>query len=283
MSWRAALEQALDDERLEIDSLSGGCVGEVYLVRTAGGDRYVAKVDEAGTGGLLCEAEMLRFLRSKTKLPIPEVHHAEQSLLLMEWLPGKTGCGPRAEPHMARLLAELHAVRGERFGFDSPTRIGGLEQPNEWHDAWVPFFASQRLLPMVRAAVDAGRLRRRVATGVERIAGRLDEWLTEPKTASLLHGDVWSGNVLSEGERITGLIDPAIYYGHPEIEIAFTTMFSTFGDGFFRVYGSVGCRLDSDFFEVRRHVYNLYPLLVHTRLFGGSYAKELENLVKRFA
>ncbi|HFE66189.1 MAG TPA: fructosamine kinase, partial [Chloroflexi bacterium] len=116
---------------------------------------------------------------------------------------------------------------------------------------------------------------------MERFCGHLDEWLAEPARPSLIHGDVWTTNVLAAGDRITGFVDPAIYFADPEIELAFTTLFGTFGQPFFRRYEEIR-PLPPGFFDTRRDIYNLYPLLVHARLFGGGYGSSVESTLRRF-
>ncbi|HEY7765424.1 MAG TPA: fructosamine kinase family protein, partial [Aestuariivirgaceae bacterium] len=115
---------------------------------------------------------------------------------------------------------------------------------------------------------------------LERLAERLSDYLTEPSHPSLLHGDLWTGNVLVRGKRIAGFVDPAIYCGHPEIELAFTTMFGTFGAPFFEAY-AVLLPLDREFRAVRCALYKLYPILVHVRLFGSAYLPPIEQTLAR--
>ena len=105
---------------------------------------------------------------------------------------------------------------------------------------------------------------------IERLAERLDDYLIEPAFPSLLHGDLWTGNVLTRSGRVAGFVDPAIYCGSPEIELAFGTLFGTFGEAFFEAYASA-MPLEPGFHELRLSLYNLYPRLVHVRLFGSSY------------
>ena len=113
------------------------------------------------------------------------------------------------------------------------------------------------------------------------MAAKLDVLLEEPAHPSLLHGDVWTTNVLAEENRITGFIDPAVYFGHPEIELAFISLFSTFGPAFFNRYNELR-PISPDFFETRKDIYNLYPLLVHVRLFGGGYVADVESILAQF-
>jgi fructosamine-3-kinase len=275
-----AIAAALGVERVRLSGLSGGCVGEVYAVETSEGERLVAKVDQSAGGALDVEGYMLDYLGQHSALPVPAVRHADPSLLVMEWLPGSSG-GGGAEDHAAGLLADLHGVQAEKFGLQRATLIGGLHQPNPQVGSWVEFFAEHRLLEMAGQAFAAGRLDQGTMGQVEALAGRVEKWLAEPDAPSLLHGDVWSGNVLSEGKKVTGFVDPAIYYGHPEVELAFITLFSTFGKRFFAVYGERR-GIAAGFWEERRDLYNLYPLLVHVRLFGGGYVGQVQGILRRF-
>ncbi len=283
MNVRAALAIALGVEPSSLAPLSGGCVGEVAAAELPDGSRVVVKSDPRGDGGLDVEARMLGDLAARTGVPVPAVLHQDRHLLVLEWLPGRTGCRGAAEEHLADLLAGLHAISGDRFGYGYDTRIGGLVQPNAESDSWLAFFAERRLAFMARAARDAGRLPATDCRAVESLAGRLDRFLDEPRAPALLHGDLWSGNVLSDGGRVTGLIDPAIHHGHPEVELAFTTLFSSFGERFHARYRERTGGPDRGFWDERRHLYNLYPLLVHTRLFGGGYAGDVHRTIARFA
>lgn len=134
---------------------------------------------------------------------------------------------------------------------------------------------------MAREAHGAGRLPVEDLTRIDRLAGSLSEYIPEPEAASLIHGDVWGGNVVSGNGGIAAFLDPAIYHADPEIELAFITLFGTFGESFFERYGEIRAIPDS-FFEFRRDLYNLYPLLVHVRLFGGGYLGAVQSALKRF-
>ena len=260
--------------------LGGGCVGDVRRVELSDGRRLVAKLGGAGSG-LGLEGFMLRYLAAESPLPVPAVIHADDRLLLMEYLNGGGRLDDAAQAHAADLVAALHAVTGPAFGFPRDTVIGGLAQPNPEAARWLEFFRDQRLLHMGREAAGAGRLPGRVMHRSDKLAGRLAEWIDEPAAPALIHGDMWTGNVLCHAGRVTGFIDPAIYYADPEIELTFSTLFGTFGDAFFQRYGEHH-PLRPGFFEVRRDLYNLYPLLVHVRLFGGSYVASVEQTLGRF-
>lgn len=258
--------------------LSGGCIGDVSAATLADGREVVVK---AGGGKLEIEGWMLAVLAERSALPVPEVYLSKPDLLVMEHLAGETGCRRDAEAHAAELLADLHGVTGDRFGLERDTLIGGLDQPNTPSDSWVAFFRERRLLHMARECVGAGRAGETLLRRVTALGERLGDFIGEPEAPALLHGDLWGGNILSRGDRVTGFIDPAVYYGHPEIELAFTTLFSTFTPAFYEAYGDRR-HIRDGFFEQRRDLYNLYPLLVHVRLFGGSYLGQAEATLARF-
>jgi fructosamine-3-kinase len=261
--------------------LGGGCIGEVYRVELEDGTPLVAKVDRKGESHLEREAYMLRYLRERGALPVPEVYHGSEMLLLMEFVEGNSRFSEGTERHAAQLLAGLHGVTAGAFGHERDTLIGSLGQPNRWTESWVEFFREQRLLYLARVAHEAGRLPAEDLERVGRLAERLDEYLEEPERPSLIHGDVWSANVLAEGDRITAFLDPAIYHADPEIELSFISLFNSFGDAFFERYREIRGIRDG-FFEERRDLYNLYPLLVHVYFFGGGYLDSVRSTLRRF-
>ncbi|MBX9634500.1 MAG: fructosamine kinase family protein, partial [Magnetospirillum sp.] len=188
---------------------------------------------------------------------------------------------PAVEAHAAEQLAALHGNTWHSFGAERDTVIGGLIQPNPPSQRWVEFYRDHRVLFMAEEARKAGRLPAVLMGRVETLAARLDRWIDEPDHPRLIHGDCWGGNVLVKGGRVAAFIDPALYYGDPEMELAFATLFGTFGDAFFTRYGELR-PLAPGFWEARRDLYTLYPLLVHVRLFGGSYVDGVEQILDRF-
>ena len=223
---------------------------------------------------------MLRYLAENSKLPVPAVLHSDNQLLLIEFVAGSNQFTANAQRHAAELLAILHGITAPAFGFESDTLIGGLHQPNPWTGSWLTFFRDQRLLFMGQEAMRAGRLPGRIFARLEAFADRLDRWLYEPESPSLIHGDAWGGNIMATTNRISAFVDPAIYFADAEIELAFTTLFGTFDDSFFSRYREIR-PINPGFMEERRQIYNLYPLLVHVRLFGGGYVQSVSDTLAR--
>lgn len=274
----ARLEETLEIGVVRSTPLSGGCIGDVQAYDLADERRVVVK---SGGDQLDLEGWMLRYLQTHSALPVPDVLIVEPDLLVMSYIDTSGGITPGAEKEAADHLAGLHSVTGPVFGLERATLIGGLHQPNPPTENWITFFAEQRLLFMAQDAMDARRLPTDLFHRLETLCGRLDQWLTEPDAPRLIHGDMWTGNVLCREGRIAGFVDPAIYYADPEIELAFSTLFGTFGGAFFERYGEHR-PIAPGFFEERRDLYNLYPVLVHVRLFGGSYVASVERTLSKF-
>ncbi|HJN03906.1 MAG TPA: fructosamine kinase family protein [Alphaproteobacteria bacterium] len=275
---RQRLGAALGRTVAKMTPLSGGDIAPVFRLDFSAGEPLVAKT---GTG-LDIEAAMLKYLGARSDFPVPEVVHSQADLLVMTWIDNDGGApDPAAEAHAADLVAALHNVSAPEYGFESATLIGGLAQPNPWTPSWRAFFRDHRLLYMAGEAHRAGRLPTATATRIERLAARLDTWIANAGPPALIHGDLWGGNVLSKADCIAGFVDPAIYYADAEIELAFSTLFSTFGNVFFGRYAEHR-PIAPGFFEERRDLYNLYPLLVHVRLFGGGYVGRVDSTLAKF-
>jgi len=275
----ARVEAACGARPLSMKPLSGGCIGQVYRLELAGGGTMVAKL--AANGGLAEEAAMLADLATLSELPLPPVRYGSDDLLLMDYVESGGRLDAAAEVHAADLLAALHAVSGPAFGYARDTLIGPIRQPNPWTESWVDFFRDQRLLYMGRCAFDSGHFPDDAFKRLENFCGRLDRFIEAPAAPSLIHGDLWDGNILVRDGRVAAFIDPAIYYADAEIELAFTTLFGTFGQAFFDRYDEQRA-IAPGFFEARREIYNLYPLLVHTTLFGGHYGASVDEIVRRY-
>lgn len=277
MDIRSALRSAGYDVA-DIEPMGGGCVSAVYLIRTADHTPYVVKVDDSGTSSLPIEAFMLAYLAENTALPVPVVHHVSENLMVMTYMPGDSRFDSNAERHAAELLAELHTHSAPVYGFSRDTVIGGLRQPNPNVESWLDFFREHRLLYMAGEARRAGRLPNSISKRIENLCKHLDKWLFEPERPSLIHGDIWTTNILAQRGRIKAFLDPAIYFADAEIELAFTSLFHTFGQEFYTRYNEIR-PIVPGFFEERCDLYNLYPLLVHVRLFGGSYVTSVDKVL----
>jgi len=266
-----------------IEMLGGGCINQTYKVITASGE-YFLKWNEDGDHFFANEESGLLLLASAEAIKVPTVIATgvrdERSFLLLEYItPGYAG-GDFWED-FGRQLALLHRQLPEngKFGLDHDNEIGRLRQKNEWKSMWVDFFIDHRLeiqltLAYYNELIDQNFMRR-----FRLIYDHLHSRLSEA-SPSLIHGDLWSGNYLSGEDSTPVLTDPAVYYGHREIEIAYTRLFGGFDRQFYRSYHETW-PLEPGF-EERVDLYNLYPLLVHVNHFGLSYLSGIEQTLRRF-
>ncbi len=280
----ARLSQLPGFQPQEIVPLTGGMIAAVYRVTLAEGQDVVVKAGDADSR-LDIEGDMLRHLAQVSDLPLPPLIHSEPDLLVLGFVEGSSELDDPAQEHAGELLAALHGVAWTHYGHSQDTLIGPLHQPNPPSPSWIDFFREQRLLYMAHEALKEKAIAACLCIRIETLAGHLERWLDEAQQPALVHGDVWATNLLASEGRISAFLDPAIYYAHEEIELAYTTLFGsrgrTFGDSFFRSYQELR-PIAPGFFEERRHIYNLYPLLVHARVFGRHYPAEVARTLDRF-
>jgi fructosamine-3-kinase len=257
--------------------LSGNSEATIYIVDDDD-RRYILKESE-NDFLLESEAHMLEHLRPHIR--VPDVLFLEPGGLGMEYIPNDGHCNNSCETEIADALARLHNQNASTFGFECDTTIGPFRQHNTPNERWIDFYREMRVVDFAHKCYTEGRIGTSLLKRIETFAASFETYLEEPEQPSLLHGDIWSGNVLSHNNRFAALIDPAVYYGHFEMELAFIGMFNTFGDTFYGRY-SEHRRIRPGFFESRAHIYRIFPYLVHVRSFGNSYIGGLEAILKRF-
>lgn len=278
MGVREAISEALGRGVIGVEPMAGGCVAKAWRATLDGGEVIVAKT---GSPGLDIEGWMLRYLAERSRVPVPAVLHASADLLVMEHVEHAGGVSAAGEERAAAMFAELHSITAEDYGLERDTLIGPLTQPNGSMANWAEFYAERRILHFGRLAMARGGIDESMMRALERVAGKMDSIVGEAGPASLVHGDAWGGNVLCRDGEVVALIDPAVHYADAEVELAFITLFSTFGEAFFRRYHELR-PIREGFFEERKDVYLLYPLLVHAALFGGEYGQQAGRIARQF-
>ena len=248
-------------ERLE--RLSGGDLSEVLLARRADGRLTVAK----GGAAVPTEAQMLRAIAG-AGVPAPAVEGEHENVLLLEYIPNDRVFSAAAWGDIGAALRRLHGHVEERYGWPVDYRIGTIELDNRQGRDWPAFWGAQRL------ASTASMLDKPWRQRVDRVVARLPEILPARPPAAFLHGDLWGGNFLVAEGRLAALIDPACYHGHAEVDLAMLTLFDGPPDSFWDAYGA----LEPGWRE-RRAAYQLFPALLHLRLFGPSYGGMVDRLL----
>ena len=264
----------------QVQPVSGGCINDGRILGTATGPPLFLKLNSAAPADMFQrEAEGLAAMAAVPGAPrVPAVYCAGESFLLLEYLPS----APRAPDFWAGLglqLARLHSATQPRFGFDHGNYIGATPQPNPWTTDGHRFFADQRLRFQAERAYRAGLIGQALLGRVERLAERLPS-LVPTQPASLIHGDLWSGNIIPGPGGQACLIDPAAHFGWAEADLAMTTLFGRPPLAFFDGYSAE--RPLAPGYQDRFDLYNLYHLLNHLNLFGASYLPAVEAILARF-
>ena len=245
-------------ERLAAESLS-----EVLLVRRSNGLLSVAKSGPA----LGTEAAMLRTLLG-SGIPAPMVEGEHEGVLLLEYIENDAVFSARAWADIGVQIRRLHDCRGETYGWPADHALGTVALDNRESRDWPRFWGEQRLV------ATAGLLDRPWRERVDRLAARLAELLPADPPAALLHGDLWTGNILVRDGRLAALVDPACYYGHAEVDLAMLDLFGSPPEEFRRAYGTL-----SPGWRERQPVYQLFPALAHVRLWGPAYHAMTDRLL----
>jgi fructosamine-3-kinase len=264
-------------------SVGGGSINDAYKVHTDHGIFFVKTNDAKRFPGMFAaEAKGLGILSACGEVQVPAVigtmEKDEEAVFVSEFVES----GARDKNfffEFGRALARMHAHTQHAFGLDHDNYIGSLQQFNAPKDSWPGFFSQMRLEVQLKPARDEGRISKEACAAFQKLYSRLPEIFPVQKP-SLLHGDLWSGNYMSVARGSACIFDPAVYYGHREMDIAMTKLFGGFDPGFYEGYNAQW-PLEKGW-EQRVDICNLYPLLVHVNLFGGGYAGDVERIVKRF-
>lgn len=265
-----------------ISVVSGGSVNQTFCIGIQK-QFYFLKINNRLAFPKMFDFEKdgLELLRLNSTCTIPNIftveHTKNYSFILMEYIESVANKSKSFWESFGRAIANLHQNSAKQFGFSNDNYIGSIKQINTKVERWSDFYFEQRLWYQAKLAYDRERLNATDLKSIEKLQDHLNEVFPIEKPA-LLHGDLWSGNFLCTTTQKPVLIDPAVYYGHREMDIAMTHLFGGFNKLFYDAY--------QEFFpletgwESRIEVCNLYPLLVHVNLFGEAYANRLRSVMK---
>lgn len=291
LAGRALAAAGLPDPVVQVQSLGGGCINNACRVETAGAAFLLKWNAHAPPGLFRAEAAGLELLQQAAAVRVPQVlavaDPAEQpAFLLMEWIATTGRTADRTlQERLGTQLAALHqapVVHPGMYGLDHDNYIGSTPQLNGWESDWVRFFAEHRLRPQAELAARNGLLPAARRRRLDQMIERLPTWLAAvERRPALLHGDLWSGNLLAAADATPVLIDPAVYYGDREAEIAYTELFGGFAPAFYAAYHAAW-PLEPGYAD-RRDIYNLYHLINHLNLFGASYGAAVDAILQRYS
>jgi len=268
-------------ELRDVRTIGGGCINETALIGTDRGNWFVKCNRAALLPMFEAEAAALQEMADTRTIRVPRpVCHGvarEQSYLAMEYieLGGARGDG---QALAGRRLAALHRHLGTGFGWHRDNTIGSTPQPNSWSDDWVEFWRDRRLGFQLELAVRHGHGGQLQRLG-ERLMSVFPALMDHDPQPSLIHGDLWGGNISFDRAGDPVIYDPASYYADREAELAMTELFGGFTGDFYAAYNE-SWPLDPGY-RVRRDLYQLYHVLNHLNLFGGSYLGQSQRLLQR--
>jgi fructosamine-3-kinase len=289
MTWKNSVIKSLEKhfsypvELISVSPVSGGDINEAFRFETSSGDFFVKKNSLSRFPRMFeKEASGLKVLAEANEIPVPVVvatgAEKDEAFLVLRFI--QSG----AKPHnfwdgFAKNLARLHKHTAGQFGLDHDNYIGSLYQSNRYHKKWTDFFREERLEIQVKLARDNSAIGKETVWAFERFYNKLDEiFPVEPP--ALLHGDLWGGNFMTNQNGEAVIIDPAVYFGHREMDLAMSQLFGGFDGRFYESYHQ-HYPLEKGW-QKRMDYCNLYPLMVHVNLFGGSYLNSVQSILHRF-
>ncbi len=282
---KVAVENSLSITVERVRPISGGDISQAFLLETKT-ERFFCKTNHNTQAHkmFLAEKNGLEAISRTNTIATPKVLLCEKmdmsAFLLMEYIEPKRTAQKDMEL-LGHQLAALHKTSGaEQFGWDSDNFIGSLPQANKKYSNWVDFYVYERLLPKLKMALTKNLLRYSEIPSEEILLKRCSNLFPDDLRPSFLHGDLWGGNYLISQDRIPYLIDPAVYYGHHEVDIAMTRLFAGFDTAFYDAYSAHFSKIGGE--TARNAIYQLYYLLVHLNLFGGSYKGVVTTILKRY-
>lgn len=278
-------------EIIRTDRVFGGDINEAYRLTLQDGTHIFMKSNKKENVSFFeVEAVGLSAIASTNTIGTPHIicygtddDKGGYSFLLMEFIYGKNRIADYWEI-LGQQLAAMHQantldfVNQGKFGFIHDNYIGARSQKNTANDSWIAFFRDCRLIPQFHRASDYFESADKKK--INKLLEKLDDILIEPVKPSILHGDLWSGNVISGNDGRAWLIDPAAYVGHAEADIAMTELFGGFPAMFYDAYKEVAHMQEG--YSDRRDVYNLYHLLNHLNMFGRTYFSSVKRIIDEY-
>jgi fructosamine-3-kinase len=277
---RAAVEASIGAVIADAVAVGGGDINEAARVTLGDGRVVFVKHHRRPPPGMYaCEARGLAWLAEPQAIRIPEVIGHGERFLALEWLESAARRGD-FDDQLGRGLAALPAAGAPRHGLDHDNFLATLPQDNRDAPDWPSFWVDRRLRPTAQRAIDRGRGRARWLADLDRLAAVLPAIAGPPEPPARLHGDLWTGNVHTGPDGAPALIDPAVYGGHREVDLAMLALFGTVAPRTLDAYEEVWPLAAG--WRDRVHLWQLYPLLVHAVLFGGGYVASVDRVIQEY-
>lgn len=260
--------------------IGGGCINTAlrlsdgtrsWFIKTNNADRLDMFEAEAAGLNVMADTQAIRIPRA-----LCTGTHGRNAYIVMDYIePGSSDSN--GQTLAGERLAAMHRHTAPQFGWDRDNTIGATHQPNDWRDDWIEFWRELRLGFQLELVGRNGYAS--LQCSGERLLDRFHVLIDHDPQPSLLHGDLWGGNISFDNSGQPVIFDPAVYYGDREADVAMTELFGGFGNGFYAAYNAAW-PMDSGY-RTRKTLYNLYHILNHTNLFGGGYAGQARGMIDR--
>lgn len=269
------------EEITTISSVGGGCIASAAVINTRNKKYFVKRYSDKTGKITIREANGLKELAKPAVIKIPEVIFVDEKYLILEYV-SEGSKNKNTMPEFGRQLARLHKFNSPRFGFSEDNFIGASPQKNTpVKENWAEFYWENRIKYQYRLAETNGYADSLLKNSLIKLENEVENILSgSEEKPSLIHGDLWSGNYLTDLDGKVVLIDPAVYYGHREAELAMTMLFGGFTSDFYQAYNEE-FPLEKNW-QFRMDIYKLYHIMNHLNLFGSGYYSQTINLIKKY-
>ncbi len=226
------------------------------------------------------EGLSLKFMSKKFPHIFPKVLYLDKNILVMNFINTDNIRDSSSNKNLVNVILKIHKNRNKFFGFDYDTPIGGLKQPNKYNSSWVDFYGQFRLGMIFEKINSTNPMPKELNISIEKIIKNLKNYIPNNPIPSLIHGDLWEGNILFKSGKLVGLIDPGIHYAHNELELSYLSWFNYVKKDFFDIYNEQ-IPLHEEYFNYQE-IYQLYYSLLNVHLWSRDYISDADKLTKKF-
>ena len=227
---------------------------------------------------IISEKNSLSYLANITSL-VPKIKFNSNELLIIDYIENNDIKDKNYQVILAEEISKIHQNTNNRYGFQFDAQIGALKQTNEFIDSWVVFFREKRLNSIFELINNDDPMTNNINQKIEKLLKNIHNLIPNNPIPRLLHGDLWAGNILYNNGKLVGLIDPGIFFGHNELEIAYLTWFNFVNEEFLKIYSNI-IPIERDYFEYEP-IYQLYYCLLNVHLWDRMYIKDVEKLLNK--
>ena len=280
------IEDFLNSKIVDSQPIGGGCISNALKIKSQNGDVYFLKTNSSTNSDMFIkEAHGILELQKANAIKVPSALLYDKEFLLTDYIISGNKEKDFSED-FGRKFALLHKFNSSSYGFYEDNYIGSNPQPNIASDDeknnWTKFYFNKRILYQLQLAEELGNSTKELRNGITALEDKIEEITSDnSEKPSILHGDLWGGNYMIDEDGYACLIDPAVYYGNREADLAMTKLFGGFDARFYSSYNEAYPLPDG--YEYRENIYKLYHVLNHLNLFGGGYYSQAMNLIRFYA